>query len=155
MKDLFASLAQEDVPILQPATEPLPDGVLVRINGDDYPTPDGTCVRDYVHVDDLASAHESAARWPGERREAGGGAFNVGTGRGHSVLEVISSVERVTGNTVAVERGPRRAGDTPSLIARCSKLEEELGWSARYADLDKTIATAWEWHRSHPNGYSE
>ena len=127
----------------------------LRINGDDYPTPDGTCVRDYVHVDDLASAHESAARWLGERQEAGGGAFNVGTGRGHSVLEVISSVERVTGNAVAVERGPRRAGDTPSLIARCSKLEKELGWSARYADLDETIATAWEWHRSHPNGYSE
>lgn len=131
----------------------------VQINGDDYATPDGTCVRDYVHVDDLASAHELAARWLGERGaggagSGGGGAFNVGTGRGHSVREVISAVERVSGNTIAVERAPRRAGDTPRLVARCAKLQRELGWSARYAELDETIATAWGWHRSHPDGYS-
>jgi UDP-glucose 4-epimerase len=127
----------------------------VQIFGNDYATPDGTCVRDYVHVDDLASAHELAARWLGEGSGARGEAINVGTGRGYSVLEVVSAVERVTGKQIAVEHASRRPGDTPRLVAQCAKLEKQLGWSARYAEIDETIATAWQWHRNHPDGYSQ
>ena len=127
----------------------------LRIYGNDYATPDGTCIRDYVHVDDLASAHELAAGWLFERTSVGGAAFNIGTGRGHSVLEVVRVVERVTGMTIATEPAARRPGDAPRLVACSQKVRDELGWSPRYEDLDRTIATAWEWHRSHPDGYAK
>jgi UDP-glucose 4-epimerase len=127
----------------------------IRTYGSDYPTPDGTCIRDYIHVDDLADAHERAAKGLSERSSAGGTAYNVGTGRGHSVLEVIRSVERVTGKKVAVESAPRRPGDAPRLVASSAKLKSELGWSPRYEELDATVATAWEWLRTHPDGYAK
>jgi UDP-glucose 4-epimerase len=113
----------------------------LRIHGTDYPTPDGTAVRDYIHVGDLASAHIAALRrldGPG----AGGG-LNLGTGRGHSVLEVIRAVEEVTGRTVPYVVGPRRAGDPPSLVAASGKLRETLGWNPRYSDIETIIRHAW------------
>jgi UDP-glucose-4-epimerase GalE len=134
--------------VLQAATGRRPH---VAVFGTDYPTPDGTCVRDYVHVDDLAAAHVLAlgAIGPGSRL-----VFNVGVGRGYSVREVIRTVEDVTGLTVPVVEGPRRAGDPPVLIADAAKLRAELGWRPRYDTLRPVVETAWRWHQSHPAGYA-
>lgn len=122
--------------------------------GTDYPTPDGTCIRDYVHVEDLAVAHELALRVisTGEKSQ-GGHVFNIGTGTGHSVMEVLGAVERVTGQPVPFEVTERRPGDTPRLVASSEKIRRELGWKPRYEELDQIAATAWEWHRRHPDGY--
>lgn len=118
--------------------------------GTDYPTPDGTCIRDYVHVEDLAEAHRLVL----ERLQPGKGlAFNVGTGRGSSVREVIRAVEEVSGKKVPVREGPRRPGDPPELVADASKIQRELGWSPRYTDVRSIVETAWKWHQSHPKGY--
>ncbi len=122
--------------------------------GEDYPTPDGTCVRDYVHVDDLARAHELALDWTAARREPGGEVFNLGTGRGHSVREVIRAAESVTGRRVPCEVGARRAGDSARLVAQARRARDVLGWSVEYADLERTVATAWAWHEAHPDGYA-
>ena len=115
------------------------------VHGDDYPTPDGTCVRDYVHVEDLAQAHHLAL----ERLLAGGGggSFNLGNGNGHSVREVIGAVERVTGKRLPARIGPRRPGDPPVLVGGSEKARSELGWRPAYSGLDDIIRTAWEWHR--------
>jgi UDP-arabinose 4-epimerase len=115
------------------------------INGEDYPTPDGTCVRDFVHVEDLAQAHHLAL----ERLLAGGGSgrFNLGNGNGHSVREVIKAVERVTGRTLPVRIAPRRVGDPPSLVGGSEKARRELGWKPVYSDIDGIIRTAWAWHQ--------
>jgi UDP-glucose 4-epimerase len=123
--------------------------------GTDYPTPDGTCIRDYVHVEDLALAHELALQVisTGEKSH-GGHVFNIGTGRGHSVMEVLGAVERVTGKPVPFAVAERRPGDTPRLVASSEKIRRELGWKPCYEELDQIAATAWEWHRGHPNGYS-
>ena len=123
----------------------------VRIFGDDYPTEDGTCIRDYVHVNDLADAHLLAL----ERLLAGGGsgAYNLGNGRGFSVREVIDTARRVTGCVIPVENAPRRPGDPARLIGSSDRFMTGYGWRPRFADLESIVKTAWNWHRSHPNGY--
>lgn len=122
----------------------------VGVFGTDYETPDGTCIRDYIHVDDLASAHRLAieAIKPGEARF-----YNVGTGKGYSVKEVIDAAARVTGRTIASDSNPRRPGDPPVLVADGEKIRRELGWAPVYTDIEKTIASAWRWHEAHPNGF--
>jgi len=124
----------------------------LRIFGTDWPTPDGTCIRDFVHVEDLAQAHILAL----EACEAGRAvAFNVGTGKGHSVLEVVRAVERVTGKNLAAEPAPRRPGDVAVLLADPSKIQQHLGWKPRFADLDAIVASAWQWLKEHPSGYPD
>ncbi len=122
----------------------------IEVYGTDYPTPDGTCIRDYIHVDDLAEAHLLAL----ERLEQGKGlCYNLGIGRGYSVREVIRTVAEVTGKPVPVKEGPRRPGDPPVLVASSEKIQRELGWRPRYMDLRAIVETAWNWHRTHPRGY--
>jgi UDP-glucose-4-epimerase GalE len=122
------------------------------ILGTDYPTPDGTCVRDYIHVDDLAEAHLLAL----QRLAPGVGLrLNLGTGHGYSVREVIRGAEAVTGRTVPVREAPRRPGDPPVLVAAADRARRELGWQPRYLELRPIIETAWNWHRTHPNGYDD
>jgi UDP-glucose 4-epimerase len=124
----------------------------VEVFGTDYPTPDGTCVRDYIHVDDLAEAHLLAL----ERLEQGKGlCYNLGIGRGYSVREVIRVAEEVTGKKVPVKEGPRRPGDPPALVASSEKVQRELGWRPKYAELRPILETAWNWHRTHPKGYND
>jgi UDP-glucose-4-epimerase GalE len=124
----------------------------VEVFGTDYPTPDGTCIRDYIHVDDLAEAHLLAleALQPGK-----GLCYNLGTGRGYSVRGVIRTAEEVSGKPVAVKEGPRRAGDPPALVAASEKAQRELGWRPRYTELRPIVETAWNWHRNHPRGYAD
>jgi len=124
----------------------------VEVFGTDYPTPDGTCVRDYIHVDDLAEAHVLALGriGPGVQLR-----YNVGVGRGFSVREVIRTIEEVTGLRVPVREGPRRAGDPPELVADAGLIRRELGWAPRYADLRPIVETTWNWHRTHPDGYGK
>ena len=119
--------------------------------GDDYPTPDGTCIRDYIHVLDLSSAHVVAL----DHLAAGGASdiYNVGAGKGHSNWEVIETVKRISGINFSVEIGPRRPGDAVELVADSSKLQRTLGWKPEYSDLDAIVGSAWEWHRTHPHGY--
>jgi UDP-glucose-4-epimerase GalE len=124
----------------------------IEVYGTDYPTADGTCIRDYIHVDDLASAHLLAL----EHLQPGKGlTYNLGIGRGYSVREVIRAVEDVTGRKVAVKEGPRRAGDPAALVASSDKIQRELGWRPRYTDLRSIVETAWNWHRGHPKGYND
>ncbi len=124
----------------------------VEIYGTDYPTPDGTCVRDYIHVDDLAEAHRLAL----EKLQPGQGVqFNVGIGRGYSVREVVRTAEEVTGKKIAVTEGPRRPGDPPALVAASDKIRRELGWSPKYTELRPIVESAWNWHRTHPDGYGD
>jgi UDP-glucose-4-epimerase GalE len=124
----------------------------VEVYGTDYPTPDGTCVRDYIHVDDLAEAHLLALQKlePGTQLK-----LNLGTGRGHSVREVIKTVEVVSGKKVPVKEAPRRAGDPPALVAAAEMGQQTLGWRPQYIDLRPTVETAWNWHRNHPKGYDD
>ena len=122
----------------------------IKIFGDDYPTPDGTCIRDYVHTRDLASAHLLAIEATQEGTDE---VFNIGTGNGQSVMEIIDACEAVTGQSIPRTVVERRPGDPPRLVAEASKLKTKLGWEPAYTDIEKTIATAWEWHRTHPNGY--
>jgi len=124
----------------------------IKIFGTDYPTPDGTCIRDYVHVMDLASAHVMAM----EALDARGAmVYNLGTGRGHSVREVIESVRRVSGRDFRVEQAPRRPGDPPELVGSSQKIRAELGWQPRYVELDEIVRTAWRWHSAHPDGFGD
>ena len=115
------------------------------VNGDDYPTPDGTCLRDYIHVTDLADAHVMAL----ERLLEGGepSALNLGTGEGVSIRQVISAVESITGKSVPHRIGPRREGDPPALVADPSRAREILGWKARTSDIGSIVETAWRWHQ--------
>ena len=124
----------------------------LQVFGDDYPTPDGTCIRDYIHVDDLASAHLLALEKlsPGKVL-----ACNLGTGVGHSVREVIRAVEAVSGRKVPATTGPRRDGDPPSLVASAARAAEVLGWSPQYRNLEAIVKTAWDWHLPHPRGYDK
>ncbi|MCI0683224.1 MAG: UDP-glucose 4-epimerase GalE [Gemmataceae bacterium] len=122
----------------------------IEIFGTDYPTPDGTCIRDYIHVDDLALAHLLALEklTPGLELH-----YNLGIGHGYSVREVIRTCEEVTGKMVPVKEGPRRPGDPPVLIASSEKIQKELGWKPHYVELRGIVETAWQWHASHPKGY--
>jgi len=122
----------------------------IMVFGDDYPTPDGTCIRDYVHTRDLASAHLLAIEATAEgTREV----FNIGTGNGQSVMEIIEACEAVTGQSIARSIVDRRPGDPPRLVAEPTKLKTQLGWKPEYSDIKDTIATAWAWHQAHPDGY--
>jgi len=122
--------------------------------GTDYPTEDGTAVRDYVHVVDLVDAHLLALAKLGERAEPLG-AINLGTRDGFSVRQVIEAVERVTGRELPVEYGPRRAGDPPALVADASRARDLLGWAPSRSNLNAMVGSAWDWHRSHPDGYAD
>jgi UDP-glucose 4-epimerase len=120
-------------------------GPELTVFGTDYPTPDGTCIRDYIHVADLADAHVRALD-----RLAGGGetrAYNLGTGSGVSVREILDGIEKVTGKAVPHRLGPRRPGDPPVLVSDPSRARAELGWEPRMSDIETIIATAWAWHQ--------
>ncbi|MFQ3667430.1 MAG: UDP-glucose 4-epimerase GalE [Fimbriimonadaceae bacterium] len=121
-----------------------------RLFGSDYPTPDGTCVRDYVHVADIADAHIGALR---KAESLGGAAFNLGSGTGYSNLEVVEAVRKVTGHPVPFEWAERRPGDPAALVASNAKAKSELGWQPSFTDLAAMIETAWAWRREHPHGY--
>jgi UDP-glucose 4-epimerase len=123
-----------------------------QVFGDDYPTPDGTCLRDYVHVNDLASAHALAV--DALRNGSPSNAYNLGNGRPTSVREVIASVERVTGERVRFSMGPRRDGDPAVLFASSERIKRELGWRPQLEDLDVIVETAWRWRVTHPRGYA-
>lgn len=125
----------------------------VSIFGGDYPTPDGTCIRDYIHTSDLASAHLLAARrlLAGE----GSGIFNLGSEHGLSVRQIIDAARKVTGRDFPVEVAPRRAGDPAVLIASNRKAREELGWVPAHSDAESILASAWAWHSSHPDGFGD
>lgn len=123
----------------------------ITIFGDDYPTPDGTCLRDYIHVIDLADAHISALNYL--RNGGKSDIFNLGNGQGFSVKEMIAASEEVTGQKIKTEIGKRRAGDPAQLIASSDKAKRVLKWKPQFADIKKIIATAWSWHKNHPNGY--
>jgi UDP-glucose 4-epimerase len=124
---------------------------LLQLFGTDYPTPDGTCLRDYVHVDDLSRAHIAVFEKLSELGKAH--FYNLGTGTPTSNREVIRAVEKATGKTIPLVEQPRRPGDPPALYADSSKAKRELGWTVKFPDIDSIVATAWKWHRSHPNGY--
>jgi UDP-glucose 4-epimerase len=123
----------------------------VSVFGSDYPTPDGTAIRDYIHVEDLGAAHLLALDHL--RRGGASELCNLGTGTGHSVLEVIETARRVTGRPIAVETGPRRPGDPARLVARAERAERILGWRPRLVDLAEIVESAWRWHLIHPLGY--
>ena len=125
----------------------------LKIFGTDYPTPDGTCLRDYVHVDDLARAH--IAVFNKLEKPNTFICYNLGTGQPTSVRKIITTVEHVTGLPVPVENEPRRAGDPPSLYADNTKARTELNWEPQYIDIKEIIATAWKWHQNHPEGYGQ
>ena len=120
-----------------------------QIFGTDYPTPDGTCIRDYIHIADLADAHIRALE-PGKQ-----GFFNLGNGEGYSVRQVIQACETVTGRSIRVVEQDRRPGDPPRLIADAAKARRELGWETKYPRIEDIVATAWAWHMAHPDGYPD
>ncbi len=124
----------------------------IKIFGEDYPTPDGTCVRDYIHVDDLATAHLAAL----ERLETGTQLrLNLGTGTGASVQEVVEASRRVTGHAIPAKVVARREGDPPELVADASLANKTLDWQPRYADIESVVASAWKWHQARPRGYDD
>ena len=129
-------------------------GPPVKIFGSDYETPDGTCVRDYVHVEDLAAAHIAALELTGEV-ESTHIYCNLGSGSGFSVLEVLRAAESVVGREIPHSLAPRREGDPAVLVASNAKAQELLGWRPRHGTLDEIIGSAWRWHRAHPKGYGE
>ena len=129
------------------------DGTSVPVFGTDYNTPDGTCIRDYIHVTDLAHAHILALRKLVQGKMSG--IYNLGSGNGYSVREVIETVKKVTGRKVAAIDSPRRPGDPARLVASSQKIKEELGWIPKYPDLETIVKTAYDWHREHPKGYDD
>ncbi len=122
----------------------------ISIFGTDYPTPDGTCIRDYIHVLDLGRAHVLALE---DLEEGSREIYNLGTGQGHSVKEVIDTVREVSGRKFPVEEGERRPGDPPALVSSPEKIQEELDWEPRFPALEQIVETAWKWHSTHPEGY--
>ena len=121
------------------------------IFGEDYATEDGTCIRDYIHVQDLVDAHAAVmqALEPGQARF-----YNLGIGKGYSVKQVVEAVKKVTGVDLNIEIGPRRPGDPPQLFSDPSKIQRELGWKAKITDIDQIVETAWQWFKAHPDGYT-
>ena len=140
-----------EIHVIPRAFDAASGGAPLQIFGDDYPTPDGTCLRDYVHVSDLADAHVLALH----RLESGGGSatYNLGTERPSSVLDIIRVVEQVTGTRVARESAPRRPGDPAVLYASAARIRSELGWTPRRPALETIVADAWRWHSAHPHGF--
>lgn len=135
--------------VLDAASGSLP---YVEVFGTDYPTPDGTCVRDYIHVLDIADSHVRALE---EIDRVSGEAFNVGNSRGFSILEVIDAAERTTGRKIPRKLGPRRPGDPAVLVASKEKLKRALGWEATHSSLEEIISSAWAWKQKHPRGYAD
>lgn len=125
----------------------------ISVFGEDYPTPDGTCIRDYLHVSDLADAHLLAVKHLREGGESS--VYNLGNGKGFSVKEVIDTARKVTGHAIPVSIEGRRAGDPASLVASSEKAKRELGWQPKRDSLEYIIETAWNWHQAHPNGYED
>jgi UDP-glucose 4-epimerase len=123
----------------------------LEVLGNDYPTRDGTCVRDYIHVLDLAQAHILALR----ALDGGSRTYNLGNGQGYTVREVIEVAREVSGHPIPSVDGPRRPGDPPALVASSQKIRQELGWRPRYPDLCDIVQSAWDWHRTHPHGYGD
>jgi UDP-glucose 4-epimerase len=128
-------------------------GNAIPIYGTDYDTPDGTCIRDYVHVTDLALAHILALQKLEQGRSSG--IYNLGNGNGYSVKEVVDAIRKTTKKKVPTVESPRRPGDPPRLVASSVKIRDELGWTPTYPDLETIVETAWRWHRKHPNGYDD
>ena len=140
-----------EIHLIPRAIEAAQGGRGLQVFGDDYPTPDGACLRDYIHVSDLADAHVKALA-----SITGGGrsdVYNLGTGTPHSVREVIECVERVTGRAVPRTLAPRRPGDPAVLFASPEKAKSALGWTPQLGDLEVIVSTAWNWHRTHSQGY--
>jgi UDP-glucose 4-epimerase len=131
---------------------PLGERDSANIYGSDYPTPDGTCVRDYIHIADLVSAHLLALEGLGERDRL---IYNLGSGTGYSVREVIETARKVTGHPIPANELPRRPGDSARLVASSEKIKRELGWKPMHDNLYEIIDSAWQWHKSHPHGYAE
>jgi UDP-glucose-4-epimerase GalE len=140
-----------EIHLIPRAIEATTGGAPLHVFGDDYPTPDGTCIRDYIHVSDLADAHVSAL----DALAAGGesAAYNLGTGRGHSVLEVMTTVERVSGRRVPRVQAARRPGDPAVLVASAARAHAAFSWVPKLSDLESIVRTAWVWHQAHPQGY--
>jgi UDP-glucose 4-epimerase len=130
---------------------PLGQAEAVQIFGTDYPTPDGTCIRDYIHIADLVSAHLLVLDALGPERSAL--AYNLGNGAGYSIREVIETAREVTGHPIPAIEKPRRPGDAPRLVAASGKIQREMGWQPQFPALRDIIASAWAWHKTHPNGY--
>jgi UDP-glucose 4-epimerase len=123
----------------------------VSIYGTDYPTPDGTCIRDYIHITDLVAAHILALNGLKERNRL---IYNLGNGEGYSVRKVVEAARHITGHPIPVRETPRRPGDAPRLVASSERIRRELGWEPAVPELSRIIASAWDWHREHPQGYS-
>jgi UDP-glucose 4-epimerase len=123
----------------------------VAIFGSDYPTPDGTCIRDYIHVADLVSAHVLALQALETHEKL---VYNIGSGHGYSVLEVIEAARKVTGHAIPALETPRRPGDPARLVASPERIRRELGWEAHHSSLEEIMNSAWTWHQKHPHGYS-
>jgi UDP-glucose-4-epimerase GalE len=140
-----------EIHLIPRAIDAATGGPGLQVFGDDYPTPDGTCLRDYIHVSDLADAHVRALEAIVETGRSS--AYNLGTGHPHSVRQVIETVQRVTTLTVPWTLAPRRPGDPAVLYAAPNKARAELHWTPRYPDLESIVRTAWNWHRAHPHGY--
>ncbi len=121
----------------------------VEVFGTDYPTPDGTCIRDYIHIVDLAQAHMLALEV--DKSDV----FNLGSGGGYSVLQVIEAARRVTGHPIPIVARPRRPGDPPKLVGDSTKIKKVLGWNPRYDSIEAILESAWQWHKTHPNGYGD
>jgi len=124
-----------------------------KIYGDDYDTPDKTCIRDYIHVLDLAEGHVAALKFL-EKGKKGYHYYNVGTGNGYSVLEVVKMVKQVSGVNFSSPIGPRREGDPARLVAKAEKIKKELNWQLKYSDLETIVKSAWKWHKAHPRGFA-
>lgn len=131
---------------------PLGERESANIYGTDYPTPDGSCIRDYIHISDLVSAHLLALDGLRERDSL---VYNLGSGHGYSVREVIETARRVTGHPIPAIELPRREGDSARLVASSEKIKHELGWKPEHDNLEEIISSAWNWHKSHPKGYEE
>jgi UDP-glucose-4-epimerase GalE len=142
-----------EIHVIPRALDAAANGGTIDIFGEDYPTPDGTCLRDYIHVADLADAHLKALA----RLSRGGesATYNVGTERPSSVKDVIASVERVTGKPVTRRSAPRRPGDPAVLYASAQRIRQDLGWTPQYAELDTIVNDAWRWHSAHPRGFGD